>query len=96
MKIRLDNYDVCTLVNGLFLHRTDYDEAINAAIDDLILRLADINDTMKSGRKKRIPFQPVEIRLVRLCLVEWRNDELQNERNGAADAISELLIRFAS
>jgi len=96
MKIRLDNYDVRTLVNGLFLHRRDYDEDINASIDDLILRLADINDAMKPGRRKRIPFQPVEIRLVRLCLVEWRNDELQNEHNGAADAISELLIRFAN
>lgn len=46
------------------------------------------------GRKKKIPFEPVEIKIIRQCLMEWRNREIQAERYGAVDALTELLIQF--
>lgn len=66
----------------------------NGQIDSLALRLCDIAETMKPGRKKKIPFEPVEIRVICPCLMEWRNREIQAKRHGAVDAINELLIRF--
>ncbi len=41
---------------------------------------------MKPGRKKKIPFEPVEIRVICQCLMEWRNREIQAKRHGAVDA----------
>ena len=98
MKVKLDDYDVRTLVNGLYQQRSDYDDDTNAAIDTLILRLADISDTMQKHpcRKKKIPFEPVETRLIRHVLNEWRNRELHAGKNIRAEAIGELMMRFIS
>jgi hypothetical protein len=98
MKVKLDDYDVRTLVNGLYQQRSDYDDDTNAAIDTLILRLADISDTMQKHpcRKKKIPFEPIETRLIRYVLNEWRNRDLQAGKDGRAEAIGELMIRFIS
>ena len=73
--------------------RSDATET-NGQIDSLALRLCDIAEAMKPGRKKKIPFEPVEIRVICQCLMEWRNREIQAKRHGAVDAINELLIRF--
>ena len=98
MKVKLDDYDVRTLVNGLYQQRSDYDDDTNAAIDTLILRLADISDTVQKHpcRKKKISFEPVETKLIRYVLNEWRNRELQAGKDGRAEAIGELMIRFIS
>ena len=67
MKVKLDDYEVRVLINGLI---------------------------QQHRRKKKIPFEPVEIRVICQCLMEWRNREIQAKRHGAVDAINELLIRF--
>ncbi len=82
------------LINGLIQQRRSYDAETNGQIDALVLRLCDIAEAMKPGRKKNIPFEPVEIRVICQCLMEWRNREIQAKRHGAVDAINELLIRF--
>ena len=82
------------LINGLMQQHRSYDAETNGQIDALVLRLCDIAEAMKPGRKKKIPFEPVEIRLICQCLMEWRNREIQAERHGAVDALNELLIRF--
>ena len=75
----------------------DKDDAeTNGQIDSLAIRLCDIAEAMKPGRKKKIPFEPVEIRVIRHCLVDWRNREIQAERHGAVDVLNELLIQFTS
>lgn len=94
MKIKLDDYYVRVLINGLFQQRKDYDAETNDQISDLLLRLVDLSDTMKPGRKKKISFEPEEIRLIRRCLMEWRNREIQAEKDVAVEVISELLILF--
>ena len=98
MKVKLDDYDVKTLVNGLYQQCSDYDDDTNNTIDTLILRLADISDTMQKHpcRKKKIPFEPVEVKLIRYVLNEWRNRELQAGKDIRAEAIGELIIRFIS
>ena len=82
------------LINGLMQQHRGYDTETNAQIDNLALRLCDIAEAMKPGRKKKIPFEPVEIKIIRQCLMEWRNREIQAERYGAVDALTELLIQF--
>lgn len=82
------------LINGLMQQHRGYDTETNAQIDNLALRLCDIAEAMKPGRKKKIPFEPVEIKIIRQCLMEWRNREIQAERYGAVDALTELMIQF--
>lgn len=94
MKVKLDDYDVRVLINGLYRQRQEYDAATNGAIGVLLLRLVDISDTMKTSRKKKISFEPEETRLIRHCLMEWRNREIQAEKHTAVEVISELLILF--
>ena len=94
MKLKLDDYEVRVLINGLIQQHRGYDTETNAQIDNLALRLCDIAEAMKPGRKKKISFEPVETRVTCQCLMEWRNREIQAKRLGAVDALNELLIRF--
>ena len=94
MKVKLDDYEVRVLINGLMQQHRSYDAETNGQIDALVLRLCDIAEAMKPGRKKKIPFEPVEIKIIRQCLMEWRNREIHAERYGAVDALTELLIQF--
>ena len=94
MNVKLDDYEVWVLINGLIQQHRSYDAENNGQIDSLALRLCDIAEAMKPGRKKKIPFEPVEIKIIRQCLMEWRNREIQAERYGAVDALTELLIQF--
>ena len=77
MEVKLDDYEVRVLINGLVKQHRDYDTETNSQIDFLTLRLCDIAEAMKPGRKKKIPFEPVEIRVIRQCLLAWRNSEIQ-------------------
>ena len=94
MKVKLDDYEVRVLINGLIQQHRGYDTETNAQIDNLALRLCDIAEAMKPGRKKKISFEPEETRVTCQCLMEWRNREIQAKRLGAVDALNELLIRF--
>ena len=94
MKVKLDDCEVRVLINGLIQQHRGYDTETNAQIDNLALRLCDIAEAMKPGRKKKISFEPVETRVTCQCLMEWRNREIQAKRLGAVDALNELLIRF--
>ena len=94
MKVKLDDYEVIVLINGLIQQHRGYDTETNAQIDNLALRLCDIAEAMKPGRKKKISFEPVETRVTCQCLMEWRNREIQAKRLGAVDVLNELLIRF--
>ena len=94
MKVKLDDYEVRVLINGLIQQHRSYDAETNGQIDALALRLCDIAEAMKPERKKKIPFEPVEIRVICQCLMHWRNREIQEKRYGALDPINEHMIRF--
>ena len=53
MKVKLDDYEVRVLINGLVQQHRSYDAETNGQIDALALRLCDIAETMKPGRKIR-------------------------------------------
>ena len=91
MKVKLDDYEVWVLINGLVQQHRSYDLETNSQIDSLALCLCDIAEAMKPGRKKKIPFEPVEIRVIRHCLVDWRNREISKGNNVASEVIGELL-----
>ena len=94
MKVKLDDYEVRVLINGLVQQHRSYDAETNGQIDALALRLCVIADAITTARKRKISFEPVEIRVIRHCLMEWRNQEILAERRGAVDGINELLILF--
>ena len=58
------------LINCLVQQHRGYDAETNGQMDALALRLCDIAEAMKPGRKKKIPFEPVEIKIIRQCLME--------------------------
>ena len=39
MKVKLDNYEMDILINGLFQQRCDYDVQTNSEIEDLLFRM---------------------------------------------------------
>lgn len=91
MKVKLDDYKVRVLINGLVQQHRSYDAETNSQIDALALRLCDIAEVMKPGRKKKISFEPLEIRVIRHCLVDWRNREISQGNDVASEVIEELL-----
>ena len=91
MKVKLDDYEMRVLINGLIQQHRSYDAETNGQIDALALRLCDIAEAMKPGRKKKISFEPVEIRVIRHCLVDWRNREINQGNDVASEVIGELL-----
>ncbi len=91
MKVKLDDYKVRVLINGLVQQHRSHDAETNSQIDALALRLCDIAEVMKPGRKKKISFEPLEIRVIRHCLVDWRNREISQGNDVASEVIGELL-----
>ena len=49
MKVKLDDYEVRVLINGLMQQHRSYDAETNGQIDALVLRLCDIAEAMKLG-----------------------------------------------
>ena len=91
MKVKLDDYEVRVLINDLIQQHRSYDAETNGQIDALALRLCDIAEAMKPGRKKKISFEPVESRVICQCLMEWRNREIRQGNDVASEVIGELL-----
>lgn len=92
MKVKLDDYEVRVLINGLIQQHRSYDAETNGQIDALALRLCDIAEAMKPGeRKKKISFEPVETRVILHCLIDWRNREISQGNDVASEVIGELL-----
>ena len=94
MKIKLDDYYLNVLINSLYSQSKSYDEETNYRINFLILRLVNISDDMKPNRKKKITFEAEETSLVIHCLTDWLNNQIQAEKQTAAEVIGELLMKF--
>lgn len=94
MKVKLNDYEIDILINGLFQQRCDYDPQTNREIDDFLLRLVRIYKTMKPCCRKKFRFESHEVRLIRMCLIEWRSRQMLSGKEGAAEAIVEIVILF--
>ena len=95
MRIKLDRYDLSALINGLYSMRNNYDAATRTLINDLTLRLIDIHDNTNHRRKARIKLDGTEQSIILHCLVDWRNQFIQEGKPGAAEGVGELIIRIA-
>ena len=94
MKIKLDDYEIDILINGLFQQRSDYDAQTNREIDNLLLQVVQKSKNKTLLRRRKFCFTPLEVRLIRMCLIEWRNQQMQAERHRTAEVIAELIIQF--
>lgn len=94
MKVKLDSFYLNVLINGLYTQRSSYDNETNSLIDTLLLRLVDESKMMKANRKKKLLFEPVELSTIRQCLLDWRNQQIQAEKEAATELIGELLTMF--
>ena len=92
MKIKVDKYDLGIIIDGLFNCREYYDEDTNTTIDDITLRLIKEHTSMNTTRKRRIVVDANELSLIRKCLLEWRNDELQKGNDMVVKFIGEVII----
>lgn len=94
MKVKLDSFYLNVLINGLYSQRSSYDDDTNSHIDTFLLRLVDESETMKTSRKKKLLFEPVEVSIIRQCLFDWRNQQIQAEKEAAVELIGELLAMY--
>ena len=59
------------------------------------LRLIDIFDNMDPDHRARIEFSNTEHRIILHCIIDWRNQFLQEGKPGAAEGVGELVIKIA-
>ena len=95
MRIRLDRYDICILINGLNTMREKYSQKVNDYVSGLIFRLIDIYDNTNPRRKARIIFDSNEIHVIRIVLIDWRNQFIQEGKPSAAEGVGELILKIA-
>lgn len=91
MKLKLDSFYLNVLINGLYSQRMWYDDETNGIIDTLLLWMVDESDKLKPNRKAKLCFEPVELSVIRRCLFDWRNQQVQAEKEAAVEVIGELL-----
>lgn len=91
MKVKLGDFYLNVLIKGLYLRHTSYDDETNGTIDNLLLRLVDESDKLKPNRKAKLCFELVELSVIRRCLFDWRNEQVQAEKESAVEVIRELL-----
>ena len=95
MKTKLDRYDLSILIKGLYSMRNCYDTEARDRIYDLLLRLIDIFDNMDPDHRAKIVIDSTEHRIVLHCLIDWRNQFLQEGKPGAAEGVGELIMIIA-
>ena len=93
-KVKLDSFEIRVLINGLYQMRSQYDDQTKGSFEDLILVLIDTSERLKKGKRARLLFQNDEIRIIRRCLIDWRNLYITEGHPGAVDGINEVLLKF--
>ena len=94
MKVKLDDYEFRMLINYLYQQRCDYDAQTNRTIDDLLIQIVRKAKHKKLRCRQKYRFESHKARLICICFIEWRNQQLQAQKQGAAETISELIILF--
>ena len=93
-KIKLDFYDLGIIINALYSFRQTCDLEAGEQIDSILLWLIEIHERMNPSRNIKIEFKHNQIRLVVLCLNEWRNSFLSESKINQAEAISETMTKL--
>ena len=93
-KIKLDDYDIRVVINGLAQYRKVAPEEDLDVIEPMLLRLIRVLKDLKPGKRKKLPFSPEEKRLIRFYLNEWRNQLIQENNLGGMDGVSDVMLKF--
>ena len=73
MKIKLDCYDLATVINCLKSMRRQYDSEINSNIYNIMLNLTDTSIRTHCNKKLKFILNSAELRIIRSTLIDWRN-----------------------
>lgn len=93
-KIKLDDYDIRIVINGLAQYRkTAPDEDLDV-IEPMLLQLIRVLKDLKPGKHTKLPFSPEEKRLTRFYLNEWRNQLIRENNLGGMDGVSDVMLKF--
>ena len=60
----------------------------------MILRLCDIEEALKPGKRTKCLFSLAEKRLVRFYLNEWRNQLIRDNNLGGTDGVTEVMLKI--
>ena len=94
-KIKLDDYGIRVVINGLAQYRkTAPDEDLDV-IEPMLLRLIRVLKDLNPGKRTKLPFSPEEKRLIRFYLNEWRNQLIRENNLGGMDGVSAVMLKFA-
>ena len=94
IKVKLDRYDLKLMVNCLYQARDLYTDEPKENITEVILFLLDRHDELKPGRKMNIRFDTNQLRIVIVCLNDWRTALRTAGDDWQAEDVSELLLKF--
>ena len=95
MTVRMDQYDLKAVINGMYQTRDAFDEAQQDEIGRVILKLIDYCERMKPCRRAKIRLESGEARLILRCLNEWRNRFIAAGKADAAAGVGEVMVRFS-
>ena len=93
-KIKLDDYDIRVVINGLAQYRKTAPGEDLDVIEPMLLRLIRVLKDLKPGKRTKLPFSPEEKHLIRFCLNDWRNQLIQENNLGAMDGVSDVMLKF--
>lgn len=93
-KIKLDDYDIRVVINGLAQYRKAAPDEDLDVIEPMLLRLIRVLKDLKPGKRTKLPFSPEEERLIRFYLNEWRNQLIRENNLGGMDGVSDVMLKF--
>jgi hypothetical protein len=93
-KIKLDDYDIRVVINGLAQYRKAAPDEDLDVIEPMLLRLIRELKDLKPGKRTKLPFSPEEKRLIRFYLNEWRNQLIRENNLGGMDGVSDVMLKF--
>ncbi len=94
MKVKLDRHKINVLVNGLFQMREYFEIEQRNTIDSVILNTIDTVEKMRPKKKAWLHFNAEEKRLIRRCLIEWRNAFVLEGKDAVAEEVARLIIKL--
>ena len=93
-RTKLSEFDMRVVINGLCQMRPKYCAEKRDAVDEIIVELMNLHDTMKVNKSRKFSFQPSMKHQIVLCLIDWRNEMLDIGKDAAAEQISETITLF--
>ena len=92
-KIVLDDFYLRLLIKGLYETLDNVPAESKTDVSKFILKLTDIEKSLKSNRKVRLSFDSMQRSYIIQSLVSWHNKIIAN--NGPSEYVDSLLFKFS-